>query len=145
MVLGRLSWRDMPEPCKFPSLENYQKKLLWTHKEADVAQSASRVHGSQPQRTMEVTRDLLSLNLLTKLMVLHRPILFSLAIVAIAEPILIRTSAEQVPSLHRVAPRYLKQVTSSNFWPFMLIICSDDVHAAELAVANTWFLCKPAE
>ena len=32
-----------------------------------------------------------------------------------------RTSAEQVPSLHRVAPRYLKLVNSSNFWPFMLI------------------------
>ena len=32
-----------------------------------------------------------------------------------------RTSAEQVSSLHRVAPRYLKLVTSSNFWPFMLI------------------------
>ena len=30
-------------------------------------------------------------------------------------------SAEQMPSLHRVAPRYLKLVTSSNFWPFMLI------------------------
>ena len=32
-----------------------------------------------------------------------------------------QTSAEQVPSLHRLAPRYLKLVTSSNFWPFMLI------------------------
>ena len=31
------------------------------------------------------------------------------------------TSAEQVPSFHRVASRYLKLVTSSNFWPFMLI------------------------
>ena len=30
------------------------------------------------------------------------------------------TSAEQVPSLCRVALRYLKLVTSSNFWPFML-------------------------
>ena len=25
--------RDMPEPCKFPSLDVRQKKLLWTHKE----------------------------------------------------------------------------------------------------------------
>ena len=33
-----------------------------------------------------------------------------------------RISAEQVPSFHRVAPRSLKQVTSSNFWPFMLIL-----------------------
>ena len=31
------------------------------------------------------------------------------------------TSAEQAPSLHRVAPRHLKLVTSSNFWPFMLV------------------------
>ena len=62
-----------------------------------------------------------SLNLIAKLMVLHRQILFSLAIAAIAEAILNWTSAEQVPSLQRVAPRYLKLVTSSNFWPFMLI------------------------
>ena len=30
-------------------------------------------------------------------------------------------SAEQVPSLHRVAPSYLKLVASSSFWLFMLI------------------------
>ena len=52
------------------------------------------------------------------MMVLHCQILFHLAI---AEAILMQTSAEQVPSLHRVAPRYLKLVTSSNFIPFMLI------------------------
>ena len=63
-----------------------------------------------------MTRDLLA-----KLMVLHRQILFSLATAAIAEAILIRTSTEQVPSLHRIAPRYLKLVNSSNFWSFMLI------------------------
>ena len=63
----------------------------------------------QPWRRMEATRDLQSLNLLAKLTVLHRQILFSLAIAAIAEAILMRTSAEQVPSLHRVAPRYLKK------------------------------------
>ena len=40
---------------------------------------------------------------------------------AIAEAIMIRTSAEQWPSLHRVARRYLKLVTSPHFWPFMLI------------------------
>ena len=70
---------------------------------------------------MEVTTDLQSLNLLMKLMVLHCQILFSLAIAAIAEAILMRTSAEQVLSLHKVAPRYLKMVTSSNFWPLVLI------------------------
>ena len=52
---------------------------------------------------------------------LHCQVLFSLAIAAIAEGNLMQTSAEQVPSLHRVAPRYLKPVTSSNFWLFMLM------------------------
>ena len=66
-------------------------------------------------------RDLQSLNLLAKLMLLHRQILICLAIAAIAEAILMWTCAEQVPSLHRGAPSYLKLVTSSNFWPFMLI------------------------
>ena len=28
---------DMPEQCKFPSLDSYQKGLLWTHKEVDLA------------------------------------------------------------------------------------------------------------
>ena len=51
-------------------------------------------------------------------MVLHRQILFSLAT---AETILMRTSAEQVPFLHRVAPSYSKLVTPSNFWLFMFI------------------------
>ena len=32
-----------------------------------------------------------------------------------------RTSVDQVASLNRVAPRYLKLATSSNFWRFMLI------------------------
>ena len=68
-----------------------------------------------------MTRDLYSLNLLVKLIVLQRQIMFSLAIAVITEAILPRTSAEQVPSLHRVAPRYLNLVTSSRFWPFMLI------------------------
>ena len=70
---------------------------------------------------MEVTRDLYSLNLLVKLMVLLHQILFNLVIAAIVEAILIQIFAEQMPSLHGVAPRYLKLVTSSNFWPFMQI------------------------
>ena len=81
-------------------------------------QSASRVDVSQPQMKMKVTSDFPSLNLLAKLRVLHCQILFSLAIAA---AILMRISAEQVPSLHRVAPSYLKLVTSSNIWPFTLI------------------------
>ena len=28
---------DMPEPCKFLSLDNCQKRSLWTHKEVDLA------------------------------------------------------------------------------------------------------------
>ena len=62
-----------------------------------------------------------SLNLFPKWMVLHHQILFSPVIAVIAEAILMQTSAEQVPSLHKIAHRYLKTVTSSNFWPFMLI------------------------
>ena len=77
----------------------------------------SNVRVSQPWRRKEVTRDNFD-SLLVKLMVLHPQILFSLAI---AEPILMLTSAEPVPSLHRVALRYLKLVTSFNFWPFVLI------------------------
>ena len=88
------------------------------------SESASRVHVSQALQGGWGGGDdkrFCSLNLLTKLMVLHRQILFSLAIVAIVEANLMWTSAEQVPSLHKVAPRYLKLVTSSSFWLFMLI------------------------
>ena len=28
---------DMPEPCKFPSLDSCQERFLWTYKEADLA------------------------------------------------------------------------------------------------------------
>ena len=54
-------------------------------------------------------------------MMLHHHILFSLAIAAIAKAILMWTSAEQMPSLHWVAPRYLKLVIASNFWLFIQI------------------------
>ena len=27
---------DLPEPCKFPSLDSCQKKFLWTHKKTDL-------------------------------------------------------------------------------------------------------------
>ena len=59
------------------------------------------------------------LKLLATLMVVLRQILFILAIDAIAEAILMRISAEQVPFLNRIASRYLKLVTSFNFWPFI--------------------------
>ena len=28
---------DKPKPCKFLSLDNYQKRFLWTHNEVDLA------------------------------------------------------------------------------------------------------------
>ena len=58
-----------------------------------------------------MTRDLYGLNLFAMLMVLHHQTLFSFAIATIAEAILMRISAKQVPSLHRGVPRYLKLVT----------------------------------
>ena len=66
-----------------------------------------------------MTRDVY--NLLSKLMVLVLQILFNLVITAIAEALLMRNYAEQVPSLHRVAVMYLKLIISCKFWPFMLI------------------------
>ena len=56
---------------------------------------------------MEVTRDLYNLNLLAKLKVLLSQILFNLVNAAIAEAILMQISAEQMPSIQRVAPRYI--------------------------------------
>ena len=61
------------------------------------------------------------MNLLVKLMVLHRQILFTLAIAAVSEAILMRISAEQVPSSQRAAPRHLKLAVSFNLWPFVLV------------------------
>ena len=65
---------------------------------------------------MEVTRGLHNLNLLMKFMVLLHQILFDLAIAVNAEVILMWISAEQMPSLDRVAPRNLNLVTFSKFW-----------------------------
>ena len=28
---------DLPEPCKFPPLDSYKKRFLWTHKDVDLA------------------------------------------------------------------------------------------------------------
>ena len=61
--------------------------------------------------------DLYSLHLLAKLMVLSA----RSCLVWPLLPLFRRISAEQVPSLHRFASRYLKLVTFFNFWPFMLI------------------------
>ena len=59
---------------------------------------------------MDATRELYSLNLLVKQTVLLHQILFNLVIAAIADSILLQISAVQVPSLRRVAFRYLKLV-----------------------------------
>ena len=52
-----------------------------------------------------------------------------------------RTSAEHVPSLHGDAPRYLKLVTSSNFWPFMLISAPAAAHDLALFCADFHSIC----
>ena len=48
---------------------------------------------------------LAKLELACEAVVLHRQILLSLAVAAIAEAILMQTSVEQLPSSHRVAPK----------------------------------------
>ena len=63
-------------------------------------------------------RDLYSFILLAKLMVLLRQILFTQAIAVTAEAILMRVSAEQMPSLHRIAPKDFMLVTSPNLQMF---------------------------
>ena len=76
---------------------------------------------------MAVARDLYNLSLLFRLMVLLCQILFKLAII---ETILMRISTEQVSFLHRIAPRYLKLVTSSSgHWSLLADhakICTDE-------------------
>ena len=61
---------------------------------------------------MEMTRDSYNLNSLVKLRVLLRQGLINWAIAVISGAILQWISAEHVPSLHMVAPRYLRLVTA---------------------------------
>ena len=119
---------DMPKPCKFSSLDSCQKSFLWTHKELDLARHPVvglvlqvgdtekfphargfehmdpffRVSKQGPCFTA-VEEDggdkrLVRLELACKADG-HHQILFSLAIAAIADAILIQTSAEQMPHL----------------------------------------------
>ena len=88
-----------------------------------------------------MTKDLYNLKLLAKLTVLHPKILFSLAIVAIAKAILIRNSAEQVPSLHRVAPRCLKLVPLMLISALMLFVLADG-HGLALFSADFHSICS---
>ena len=132
---------DMPEPCKFPSLDSCQKRFLGTHKEVDlsphpvvglVIQEGDAVeflrhlaskalilfliylfmiiflvsnHGPCFTAVEEDGGDtrLVEVELLAKLIMLHRQILFSLAIAIIAVAILMRTAVEQMQSSQRVS------------------------------------------
>ena len=126
---------DMPEPCTFPSFYSCQRRLLWTHKGVDLALHpviGLVLHIGDAEKFLQALcfetwilfltvskqgpcftaveedgggKRLVQLELLAKLVVLHRQILFSLVTAANAEAILMRTSAEQVPSLYRVANR----------------------------------------
>ena len=115
LVLLRTQWLVLC--CKWEIRGSFLLNLLsraWIL----FSESASRALVPQPLRRMEVTADLYSLNLLVMPLVLHRQILFSLVIPG---AILIRISVEKLPYMCKVAPRYLKLVTSSNFQPSMLI------------------------
>ena len=46
---------EMPEPCKFPSLNSCEKRFLWTHKEADLAPHPVVVLSSNCRRCGEVS------------------------------------------------------------------------------------------
>ena len=132
---------DMPELYNFYKCH---KRFPWTHKEVDLAPhpvvSLVLQVGDMDKFPQALGFDILDpffrvskqspcftateedggdkrhaqLELACKADGVHRQILFSLAIAVIAEAILRRTSAEEVPSLQRVAPRL-------HFWPFILI------------------------
>ena len=83
---------------------------------------------------MEVTRDLKCWNLLVKLMVLHRQILFSLAIAAIAEEILKRIFAQQVSSLQRQIKK--QQQKTQMFCQLGCFVQAFKMHVTDQIVAN---------
>ena len=98
----------MPKLYTFPSLDRCQKRFLWTHTEVDLAphpvvglvlQEGDAEKFSQALGFENLDPFLRVIK--QGLMVLHRLILFSLAIAAIAEVILTRISTEQVRFLHR--------------------------------------------
>ena len=88
-----------------------QKRLLWTQKGADLGPhpvAGLVVKVGDAEKFFRV----LGFKGLDPFLTVRLLIPFSLAIAAIAEAILVRTSAAKVSSLHRVAPKYLKLVTS---------------------------------
>ena len=89
---------------------------------------------------MKMTRDLYSLNMFAKLTVLHRQILFSLAIAAIAEPTKTQISAEHVPYSQR---GYIQVVETGHLLlPLAVLanVCTDVVRATGHDLAHFWCL-----
>ena len=120
---------DMPESCEIPSRDSCQKRFPSAHKELDLA-LLSVVGPVLQVGDAEKFPHALGLERLDSFLRVRKqgPCLATieengvyLVIAAIAEAILMRPSVGQVPCLHRAAPRHLKLVTFSNFWPFMLI------------------------
>ena len=139
---------NIPEPCKFPSLDSCRKRFLWAHREVDLAphpviglvlqsflrhlvskawifllffQSVSRIRVSQPWRRTEVTRDLYHLNLLAKLMVLHHHILFSLVLLPLLRQSCCRFLLSRCHPCTGLLPGTCTWSPPLNFGPFMLI------------------------
>ena len=77
------------------------------------SESAIRFHSHSGGWRLQDKR-LVQLELASKVDGIALPILFSLAIAAIADAILTRISAQKVPSLHRVAPRYIKNILKNH-------------------------------
>ena len=97
--------------CSVYEMPSSLRKHLFSKAWIFFSVSARRVHDSQPYKSIDTTRDLYSLNLVWKLMVLLRHSLVSLAIAAVAVAILILISAVQLPSLERVALPILEGIT----------------------------------
>ena len=102
----------MPEPWKFPSLNSCQKRFLWIHKGVDLAPHPVIGLVLQVGDAEKLPKALGFENLNPFLRVSKqgpcftamkdRQVLFSLAIAAIAEAILMRISAEQSRSLQEL-------------------------------------------
>ena len=139
LVLERLSWhitcpkcvliswqllQDIPDPwgparklsCSTPSFRSYAasgkcgvSSGIWCWKPGfffSVSRVSHSHRGRGDKRHVQLE--------------LPHQTLFNLAITAMAEATMMWIFAEQVPSLARVALRYLKLVFSCNFWAFML-------------------------
>ena len=137
---------DMPEPCMFLSLNSCQKMFLWTYKETDSVLHPVIVlvlHVMDAQKFPQAL-GFESLDPLFRVCKqdpgftakeedggdnrLVQQDLYCTTRSCLVWPLLslltqspMHISTEQLSSLHRAAPKYLKLVTSSNFWSFMLM------------------------